>query len=311
MPGLQLSAPIIALETFNSAVLIMAVCAVLVAWRNYVAGRSDLRGASTVGMVIFGCSFLSCVLTAHHVPVYAYLSAVYRGVSYSLAVGLLGGLLYMGVEPFVRRRWPRSLISWTRVLAGRVRDPLVGGHVLVGTACGIGLALWLTLKMTVLLRQGYVTPLDWRMLHGPGWIVMVVMWNVVWFAVTKALAVLALFLLARVIFRREWVAIIVVVLTANLFTILAHSNPPTQVAFEVPAAALSVWLLLRLGLLPMVVAFFVNELVIYCPMTMNFSAWYSGPTLAVLTAVIGLAIWSFSVALAGRPLFEDEVVQPA
>ena len=45
----------------------------------------------------------------------------------------------------------------------------------------IGLALWLTLKMTVLLRQGYVTALDWRMLHGPGWIVMSVMWNLVWF----------------------------------------------------------------------------------------------------------------------------------
>ena len=90
--------------------------------------------------------------------------------------------------------------------------------------------------------------------------------------------------------------------------IVCKPTPPTQAAFEVPAAALSGWLLVRLGLLPMVVAFFVNELVIYCPMTMNFSEWYSGPTLAVLTMVIGLAVWSFSVTLAGRPLFEDELV---
>ena len=61
----------------------------------------------------------------------------------------------------------------------------------------LGLALWLTLKLTVLLRQGYVTELDFRMLHGPGWMVMAVVWNLVWFAVTKALGIIVLFLLAR------------------------------------------------------------------------------------------------------------------
>ena len=165
--------------------------------------------------------------------------------------------------------------------------------------------------MTVLLGQGYVSVHDWRMLHGPGWIVMSVMWNLVWFALTKALAVLALFVLARAVFRRDWIACIVAVLMTNFFTILDGAHPPTQLAFELPAAALSVWLLIRLGVLPIVVAFFVNELVIYCPFTTNFSAWYSGPTLAVLAVVIGLGIWSFSVALAGRPLFEDENARAA
>jgi predicted Ser/Thr protein kinase len=307
-PSLQLYGPVTSVNLSYIALLLVAGGAALVAYRNYVAGRSDLWGASSLGAVIFGCSLLSWVLTAHHVPVNQYFPAVFRGINGALAVGVLGGLLYMAVEPFVRRRWPQSLISWTRVLSGRIRDPLVGGHVLVGAACGIGLALWLTLKMTVLLRQGYVTALDWRMLHGPGWIVMSVMWNLVWFAVTKALAVLVLFLLARVAFRRDWLAIVVVALMASLVTILDRSNLPIEMAFEVPAAAVSVWLLIRLGLLPMVVAFFVNELVIFCPLTVDFSAWYSGPTLAVLATVGGLAVWSFSVARAGRPLFEDELV---
>jgi hypothetical protein len=46
-------------------------------------------------------------------------------------------------------------------------------------------------------------------------------------------------------------------------------------------------------------------------LTINFSAWYSRPTLAVLVMVVGLTAWSFSVALAGRPLFEDETAQTA
>ena len=34
-------------------------------------------------------------------------------------------LYYLALEPYVRRLWPQALISWSRVLAGRVRDPLV------------------------------------------------------------------------------------------------------------------------------------------------------------------------------------------
>ena len=33
----------------------------------------------------------------------------------------------------MRRRWPRTLLAWSRVLAGRFRDPLVGRELLAGT----------------------------------------------------------------------------------------------------------------------------------------------------------------------------------
>jgi hypothetical protein len=45
------------------------------------------------------------------------------------------------------------------------------------------------------------------------------------------------------------------------------------------------------------------------PLTTDFAAWYSGPTLAVLATVIALWLPSFSVALAGRPLFDDELLE--
>ena len=74
---------------------------------------------------------------------------------------------------------------------------------------------------------------------------------------------------------------------------------------------MSVWLLIQRGLLSMVVALFVNEFVTYCPLTTDFGAWYAGPTVIVVATVLGLAMWSFSVALAGRPLFEDEFARTA
>ncbi len=37
----------------------------------------------------------------------------------------LAWVSYVGVEPYVRRRWPALLIGWTRLLDGRVGDGLV------------------------------------------------------------------------------------------------------------------------------------------------------------------------------------------
>ena len=46
-------------------------------------------------------------------------------------------LTYIAVEPPIRRLWPQMLFSLARLLAGRVRDPLVGRDVLIGVLGGI------------------------------------------------------------------------------------------------------------------------------------------------------------------------------
>jgi hypothetical protein len=50
-------------------------------------------------------------------------------------------LLYLGLEPFVRKLWPSMLVTWTRVLTGRLRDPLIGRDALLGVAAGATFAL--------------------------------------------------------------------------------------------------------------------------------------------------------------------------
>jgi uncharacterized membrane protein YjjB (DUF3815 family) len=48
---------------------------------------------------------------------------------------------YLALEPYARRLWPTMLVAWTRLLSGRMRDPLVGKSILVGTVCGSLMAL--------------------------------------------------------------------------------------------------------------------------------------------------------------------------
>ena len=50
-------------------------------------------------------------------------------------------ILYIALEPYVRRFSPAILISWTRVLGGQILDPRVGRDVLVGVAVGSMMAL--------------------------------------------------------------------------------------------------------------------------------------------------------------------------
>ncbi|HEY2951080.1 MAG TPA: hypothetical protein VGK40_00780, partial [Verrucomicrobiae bacterium] len=46
-------------------------------------------------------------------------------------------LCYLALEPHVRRFWPQVLISWSRLVNGQWRDPLVGQNVLLGVLAGV------------------------------------------------------------------------------------------------------------------------------------------------------------------------------
>ena len=83
-------------------------------------------------------------------------------------------LVYLALEPAVRARWPHSIVTWNRVLAGRWRDPQVASDVLIGAAVGTGMFTFFKLIFTLRanspagefrhqseFRHGS-SPVDWR-----------------------------------------------------------------------------------------------------------------------------------------------------
>ena len=116
----------------------------LLAAQHYRHGRGDLAGAARLAAFAFTCGFIAWLLSTHHVGVFWDFVRALGGAASALATAALFWLLYMAFEPIVRRRWPQSLISWTRLLNGAMADPVVGGHVLVGLALGLstGLLFW-------------------------------------------------------------------------------------------------------------------------------------------------------------------------
>ena len=76
-------------------------------------------------------------------------------IAWALLTAAFLWVVYMALEPFVRRRWPGRIISWTRLLAGDVRDPMVCRDLLIGALFGVGGLLWGVLRYQVPVWLGH------------------------------------------------------------------------------------------------------------------------------------------------------------
>jgi hypothetical protein len=212
---------------------------------------------------------------------------------------------YLAAEPFVRRRWPRVLVSWTRVLAGDLRDPLVGQHVLVGCAGGTVIAV---LALGGTLVPGWfglppeLVPADIiGIAYGVQRVAPLLVWRLGQ-SVMAGLAAVFVLLLLRLSLRYQWLAVIAFVL---LTSSVAVASDYWWITLTTSAAVNGFFalLLLRVGLLAAVVAVYTSGLFIVFPVTMDLSSWYAGAGVAALLVLAALAGFGFTTAVAGRPVF--------
>ena len=216
-------------------------------------------------------------------------------------------VFYVALEPYVRRRWPQSLISTTRLLRGNWRDPVVGGHVLVGTAMGIGvLVLQLTsLELTSQDPWGGVdsTAMSTFILPavlGLGPAVAMLVQSLV-AGSGLALGLFFLFFLLRVALKRAWIAATVLLALLAASGIL-NGVPAGALVVSIGANLIGLVMIVRLGLLTQVVGQSINATLNTALITTDPSAWYFHQTVLVLVTVVGLAVWSFHATLGGRRL---------
>ena len=118
--------------------LLILSSAVLLAWRNLQLGRGDRKGAFRIAAVAFVLHLVAWLFSAHHVPDLGEFSLFIENLAWSLMISGMMWIVYIALEPFVRRRWPRRIISWNRLLAGDFRDPLVGRDILLGAVFCFG-----------------------------------------------------------------------------------------------------------------------------------------------------------------------------
>jgi hypothetical protein len=133
-----------ALDNFKSVLVLLLVAgSALLARRMVLLGRGDWHGATTVAAALFALGLAQWAVGAHHVPDYGTVqNTFFDACSDQLFRSGIAWLAYLGIEPWIRRHWPTSLISWSRILSGSFRDPLVGRDVLIGIAFGVAGAIY-------------------------------------------------------------------------------------------------------------------------------------------------------------------------
>src|SRR5579862_8005203 len=128
--------------------------AMYMARRNYRHGRGDREGAYRLAIIMFVLEMLLWLCRTHLVAGLETFGLLILAISTSLFVSGLTWVLYLALEPWVRRRWPQTMISWSRLLTGQFRDPLVGRDILFGVMLGVVWILVFQLRSIPLMHLG-------------------------------------------------------------------------------------------------------------------------------------------------------------
>ena len=278
--------------------------AAVLAWYNLRSGKADQRGALHMSVVYFGFMAGGSLLRMHHSVTRDEMTGFWLTISAALLNAVLVWVFYIALEPWVRKKWPRTMISWTRYSAKGARDPLVGRDVLYGVVLGI--LLTVLAAIAPLLRGNSASPLFPPLdpLRGPRALLAAMMISVPASIFSALLFFFMLFVLRQVL-RKEWIAGVVFAALLTASTALG-TNTPVDYLISAVAFGLYATVLLRYGLLAAIVASAVEEF-IGIGGTLDFSSWYAGMAAIPFVVVAILAIHGFRTSLGGRPLWKPEV----
>ena len=114
-------------------------------------------------------------------------------------------------------------------------------------------------------------------------------------------------LVLRLLLRRTWIAMVVFSVLATAVFNPGVGHPAPYVISMLIIMLLFCFVLLRFGLLALMVGYTFAHVLRHMPLTVDWTAWYGYATLLTLVTVAAVTLWGFRVALAGRPLFRDEI----
>lgn len=278
--------------------------AALLAWHNYRRGKGDRQSAIRLALFLFVANMLYWLLTASHVPNGDEIRVLGDGVRSALFMGAMVWALYLALEPYVRRRWPTSLITWSRVLAGKFTDPLVGRDLLIGII--FGLCFTLLDKLPNLDASQPAADVWLAILLGVRFVVGDFL-NSTSGAVIAPLAFTFLLTLLRALLRRDWLAAVVAVLLIQLPAFLSGS--PSAAIINLIFGSLLGVAFIRFGLLALAAGTFIFFWLESLPFTTNLASWYAGTSLFVMFLVTALAGYAFYISLGGQKVFEGKLLE--
>ena len=285
------------LAQFAVNILVFLVSSFL-AFRNWRSGRADMLGAIRLGAIVFALRSVIELCSLH----WAIDIGTYWTVTLMFAVQLAQGasisVVYLALEPAVRARWPKVLVSWSRILRGQWNDPLVGTRVLQGIfvaalIAGIvmGLGAWQAAKGNLTTNTNPAGGITVRLFVAD---LAELTRNGI---ESGLLAIFATFIL-RTLLRKDWLAAL------GMALVMTAINPGAWTTFGAVDLVLYLALfagiasvLLRLGLVATIVTMTFVDFILHVPGPQDLTKWYEWIVIAypvLLLIVVGWAFWQAS-----------------
>ncbi|HEX8253646.1 MAG TPA: serine/threonine-protein kinase [Thermoanaerobaculia bacterium] len=295
-----------------AVVLSVIAVGVVLAWRNARARRGDRPAAARAAVAVFACDFIALLLQANHQPSATHEVAILTHcASQALLWGAIAYLLYLALEPFVRRRWPELLIGSTRLLSGNVRDPMVGRDVLIGILGGLlhMAIISMSIVIAAATNRAQQPPHDGDLsrLTAPRQVISHLIGSISGgiFMGFMVIIVLTVFMM---LFRRRALAFAglnVIVITGFYFAFGAVPVGPVLISLVLTTLAV------KYGMLAMAVAHATFVACFHFPQFVGGS-WFTLGALVPTAVIIAAAVWAFRTSLGGQSpfvgaLFDEEL----
>lgn len=284
---------------------IAVIAACVLGWHNFRAGKADRQGATRLALIFFASQTSYNLLAMHHTATLREATGFWTIIGTAMANAVLNWVFYVALEPWVRRKWPHTIVSWTRFTSKGPSDALVGRDLLYG----IGFAALFSLGSAASAalqgnnRQPVFPPLN--ALEGVRAEIAGVI-RAVPDAIFSALLFFFILFLLRLVLRKDWIAGAAFVLIITFAATNATTAP--WVAHLLNAAAFSIFAfaLLRFGLLCAIVTLTASQ-ILDLGYPLDFSAWYAGMAVMPFVMIALLAVYGFRVSLGGRKLLKREL----
>jgi hypothetical protein len=117
------------------------------------------------------------------------------------------------------------------------------------------------------------------------------------------LGVFFLFVLLRLLLRKDWAAAAALVLIFTASHALFGQYLLVDAVVNAVFWGITIFILMRYGLFCLMVLFTTLDVLHYFVNSIQLSHWYAAPTILGVLFVLALAFYGFRVSLAGRPVF--------
>ena len=264
--------------------------------RNVRRGRGDAKGALRLASFAILANCVYGFFVYHYVPQAEYISVQFILLGAPLLFALLAWLGYMAVEPYARQSWPKLMVSWQRLLNGRLRDPLVGRDVLLGIVAGSVMGT-IFLGVGAFSRNSAASPVDGY--FGQGVLPSIGHCFLLLFAASfYALFYFAILSVVTGLFRRPRFGLVALAL---IMLLLNAQTGALDFSLTVLFVLVFLAVLVRIGLVAAAAFFFILLTLVTSP-PLILDQWYAGRAMIALLAPLTLLFWGFYVSLGGQPV---------